>query len=108
MPILLLFTNRGRVFKLRGFDVPQMSRSARGYALANLVRLERGEEVTAPIAIRNFEEHFNLVFGTVRGYVKRTALAPLRHGALQRPSGDAPGGETTSCAGCAPPMATTG
>ncbi len=72
---LLLFTNRGRVFKLRGFDIPQMSRTARGYVLANLVRLEKGEEVTAPIAIRNFEEHFNLVFGTVRGYVKRTALA---------------------------------
>ena len=72
---LLLFTNLGRVFKLRGFDIPQMARAARGYAIANLVRLERGERITAPIAIRNFEEHFNLVFGTVRGYVKRTALA---------------------------------
>ena len=72
---LLLFTNYGRVFKLRGFEVPQMSRAARGYALANLVNLDRGERITAPIAIRNFEEHFNLVFGTVRGYAKRTALA---------------------------------
>ncbi len=72
---LLLFTNRGRVFKLRGFDIPQMSREARGYALINTLNLESGERITAPIAIRNFEEHFNLVFGTVRGYVKRTALA---------------------------------
>ena len=72
---LLLFTNRGRVFKLRGFDIRQMSRGARGYVLANLIRLEKGEEITAPIAIRNFEEHFNLVFGTERGYVKRTSLA---------------------------------
>ena len=72
---LLLFTNRGRVFKLRAFDIPQMSRQARGYALINTLNLEKGERITAPIAIRHFEEHFNLLFGTVRGYVKRTALS---------------------------------
>ena len=72
---LLLFTNRGRVFHLRAFDIPIMSRQARGYALINTLRMEKGERITAPIAIRNFEEHFNLIFGTVRGYVKRTALS---------------------------------
>ena len=72
---LLLFTNRGRVFKLRAFEIPQMSRQARGYALINTLNLEKGERITAPIAIRHFEEHFNLLFGTVRGYVKRTALS---------------------------------
>ena len=71
---LLTFTNRGRVFKLRCFELPRMSREARGVALVNILPLERRERVSAPIAIPNFEAGDNLLMGTSMGEVKRTAL----------------------------------
>ena len=71
---ILTFTNRGRVFKLRCYELPRMSREARGVALVNLLPLERRERVTAPIAFPNFEAGEHLLMGTLRGEVKRTAL----------------------------------
>ena len=71
---LLAFTNRGRVFKLRCYELPRMSREARGVAIVNLLPLERRERVTAPIAFPNFEAGENLLMGTSMGEVKRTAL----------------------------------
>ena len=71
---LLAFTNRGRVFRLRCFEIPAMSREARGVALINVIPLEQRERVTAPIAIPNFEAGESLIMGTRDGEVKRTAL----------------------------------
>ena len=71
---ILAFTNRGRVFKIKCYEIPRMSREARGVAMANLLPLERGERVTAPIAFPNFEAGENLLMGTLKGEVKRAAL----------------------------------
>ncbi len=71
---LLFFTNRGRVFKMRCWDLPEMSREARGVALINLLALGQGERVSAPVAFGNFEAGESLIFGTNNGEVKRTAL----------------------------------
>ncbi len=71
---ILAFTNRGRVFKLKCYELPRMSREARGVAMANLIPLDRGERVTAPIAFPNFEAGENLLMGTLNGEVKRAAL----------------------------------
>ena len=83
---ILAFTNRGRVFKLRCYDLPRMSREARGVAMVNLLPLERRERVTAPIAFPNFEAGEHLLMGTLRGDVKRTALtryASVRSNGIQ-------------------------
>ncbi|MCY3801801.1 MAG: DNA gyrase subunit A [Chloroflexi bacterium] len=71
---ILAFTNRGRAFKLRCYELPRMSREARGVAMVNLLALERRERVMAPIAFPNFEAGENLLMGTLLGEVKRTAL----------------------------------
>jgi len=71
---ILLFTNRGRAYRMRCYDLPLMSREARGIALINLVQLEPAESVSAPIAIENFEAGESLIMGTINGEVKRTAL----------------------------------
>ena len=71
---ILLFTNRGRVFKLRCYEIPRMSREARGVALQNQLELKPRERVMAPIAFPNFEAGEHLLIGTLRGEVKRTAL----------------------------------
>ena len=83
---ILAFTNRGRVFKLRCYELPRMSREARGVAMVNLLPLERRERVTAPIAFPNFEAGEHLLMGTLRGDVKRTALtryASVRSNGIQ-------------------------
>ena len=71
---ILLFTNRGRAYRMRCYEFPLMGREARGIALINLVQLEPAESVSAPIAIENFEAGESLIMGTIHGEVKRTAL----------------------------------
>jgi len=72
---LLFFTNQGRVYALRVYDVPEMSRTSQGRAIANLLVLQAGEKVNNVLAIDDFSkgEHF-LVFATKKGVVKKTAL----------------------------------
>ncbi len=72
---LLLFSNRGRVFRLRAFEVPIKERTARGTAIVNLLPLAPDEKVQAIISTRDFTaEHF-LVFATRKGQVKKTAFS---------------------------------
>ncbi|MBE3575223.1 MAG: DNA gyrase subunit A, partial [Firmicutes bacterium] len=72
---LLIFTDRGRVFRMKGHEVPEAGRSARGTALVNLLPVDRGEIVSAVIPVRSFEPDLYLVMGTRQGVVKRTALS---------------------------------
>jgi len=72
---LLVFSNAGRVFRLRAFDVPIKERNARGTPIVNLVPLAAGERVQALIATRDFAGAGFLTFVTRYGQVKRTALA---------------------------------
>jgi DNA gyrase subunit A len=70
---LLFFTDRGRVFQLRAFEVPDASRQARGIPLINLIDIDQGEAVTAVVAARDFSKDA-MVFATAKGEVKKTAL----------------------------------
>ncbi len=76
---LLVFTNRGRVYWLRVYDIPEMARTARGRSLVNLLKLQDGETHTAILPISGFEEKF-VFFATRKGTIKKTAL-----GAFSRP-----------------------
>ncbi|MBM4438420.1 MAG: DNA gyrase subunit A, partial [Actinobacteria bacterium] len=71
---LLFFTNRGKIYRLRAYELPEQGRDAQGHNIINLIPIEQGEKVTAIIAIPNFEAGEYLVFGTRRGEVKRSAL----------------------------------
>jgi DNA gyrase subunit A len=76
---LLFFTNIGRVFWLKAYQVPEASRYARGKALANLLRLLEGERVCAAMAVKKFREGAWLLMGTRQGMVKRIALTEFAH-----------------------------
>lgn len=71
---LLFFTNKGKVYRVRAYELPEQGRDAQGHNLINLLPVEEGERATAVLAIPNFEAGDYLVFGTRRGEVKRSAL----------------------------------
>ena len=72
---LLFFTNRGKVYRQKVYDLPEASRTARGRALVNLLPLREGEFVRAVLATRDYAEDRYLVFATKQGIVKKTELA---------------------------------
>jgi len=72
---LLLFSNRGRVFRLRGHEVPVKERQAKGTAIVNLLNLQPNETIQAVISTRDFQTDKFLVFGTKNGTVKKTAFS---------------------------------
>ena len=69
---LLFFTDRGRVYRLKVYELPEGSRTAKGRALVNLLPLHQGEQVRAVLSTRNFSEGRYLVFATKQGHVKKT------------------------------------
>lgn len=71
---VLFFTNKGRVYRLRGYEIPDTTRQARGTALVNLLTLPPGEEVTAAFPIDRFEGEKYLVMVTKHGVIKKTKL----------------------------------
>ncbi len=72
---LLLFSNRGRVFRLRAFEIPMKERTARGTAIVNLLPLAGDEVIQAMIGTRDFPADSFLLFSTKRGQVKKTAFS---------------------------------
>ena len=72
---LLFFTNKGKVYRLRGYEVPEAGRTARGTAIVNLLSLDRGEKISAVITLSNFAEGKYLLMGTKKGMIKKTALS---------------------------------
>src|SRR6201996_8214534 len=69
---LLFFTNRGKVYRLKHYDLPEASRTARGRALVNLLPLREGERVQSVLSTRDFTEGKYLVFATRNGIIKKT------------------------------------
>jgi DNA gyrase subunit A len=69
---LLFFTNRGKVYRLKVYELPEGARTAKGRALVNVLPLRDGEKVTAVIPTRDFSENKYLVFATAQGLVKKT------------------------------------
>jgi DNA gyrase subunit A len=71
---LLFFTNRGKVYRLKVYELPEASRTAKGRALVNLLPLRDGERVQSVLATRDFSEGKHLVFATRNGLIKKTAF----------------------------------
>lgn len=72
---VLFFTNLGRVYRVRGHEIPEASRQARGTAIVNLIPLERGEVVQAAIPVRQYDDEHYLFIATRNGVVKKTVLS---------------------------------
>jgi len=71
---ILMFTSLGRVYWLKVYDIPQLSRTARGRAMVNMIKLDAGETITSFVPVRDFEAG-DLLMATARGKVKRTSLS---------------------------------
>jgi DNA gyrase subunit A len=69
---LLFFTNRGKVYRLKVYELPEASRTAKGRALVNLLPLREGERVQSVLSTRDFNEGKYLVFATRKGMIKKT------------------------------------
>jgi DNA gyrase subunit A len=81
---LLCFSNRGRLYWLKVFEVPQGSRTARGKPMVNMFPLEEGEKITAVVPVKEFDENHFVFMATAQGTVKKTPLADFSR---PRPSG---------------------
>lgn len=82
---LLFFTNRGRVYRLKGYEIPEAGRTARGMAIVNLLEIAPEESITAVIPVKAFREDRYLMMLTKYGIVKKTDLASyanIRKGGL--------------------------
>ncbi|MFA5034233.1 MAG: DNA gyrase subunit A [Candidatus Margulisiibacteriota bacterium] len=72
---VLFFTNKGRVFKLKVYDLPEASRAGKGQAIANLLQVGSGEQVTATVQVESFEEEASfLIMSTKKGMIKKVSL----------------------------------
>lgn len=71
---ILFFSNKGKLYRLRGYEIPEAGRTAKGTAIVNLLSLDAGEKISAIIPIQNFAEGKYLLFSTKNGLIKKTAL----------------------------------
>jgi len=76
---LLFFSDKGRVFRKKVYEVPQAGRAARGKALVNILPVEKNEKISATLAVREFEEGQYIIMGTKNGIVKKTALTEYKN-----------------------------
>jgi DNA gyrase subunit A len=73
--VVMFFTNQGNVYRLKAYEIPEASRTARGTAIVNLIPLKPGERVNGMITIKGFDEARYLIFVTKNGTVKKTLLS---------------------------------
>ncbi len=71
---IMFFTNTGRVYRLKGYEIPEASRTSRGTAIINLLQLMPGEKITAIIPIEQYWEDSYLIMSTKNGLIKKTPL----------------------------------
>ena len=76
---LMFFTNTGKVYRLKAYEIPEAGRTARGTAIINLLQLAPGEKITAVIPLNKFEEGKYLMMVTKKGLVKRTPILDYEH-----------------------------
>jgi DNA gyrase subunit A len=82
---LLFFTNKGKVYRLKAYEIPDLSRTARGTPIINLIQIEQGETINAVIPVESFETDQYLFFATKQGVVKKTPIddySNIRKGGL--------------------------
>ena len=72
---VMFFTNQGRLFRIKGYEIPEASRTARGTALVNLLSLQENEKVTATLCLRDTNEEKYLILTTKKGVIKKTELS---------------------------------
>ena len=72
---ILFFTNKAKVYRLKGYEIPEFSRQSKGLPIINLLNLEQGEYITSLLKVANDEEHKYLVFATKQGLIKRTEIS---------------------------------
>lgn len=71
---IMFFTNKGRVFRLKAYQLPELGRTALGIPMINLIQIEKGEHITTVIPIAEFVPNWSLFFATRKGVVKRSTL----------------------------------
>ncbi|WP_166626401.1 DNA gyrase subunit A [Jeotgalicoccus sp. S0W5] len=73
---IMFFTNKGRVYRLKGYEIPELSRQSKGIPIVNMIEIEKDEFISTMISVKDKEETegYNLLFATKHGQVKRTAL----------------------------------
>ena len=76
---IMFFTNTGRVYRLKAYEVPEAGRTARGTAIVNLLQLAPGEKISAMIPIKEYDENKNLFMVTKKGIVKKTHITEYSH-----------------------------
>ncbi len=76
---ILLFTNMGKVFRLKGYEIPESSRTSRGMNVVNILPLENGEQISAMVKVPHEEDRTYLCMVTRNGIIKRTALSEYDH-----------------------------
>ena len=76
---ILIFTNMGKVFKLKGYEIPEASRTSKGMNVVNILPLENGEQISAMVQVPNDESRAYLCMVTRNGVIKRTALSEYDH-----------------------------
>ena len=78
--IILFFTNKGKLYRLRGFDIPEAGRTAKGTAIVNLLQLDAGEKIAAVIPLKGFNDSKYLLMNTKNGLIKKTPLTEYDSG----------------------------
>ena len=76
---LMFFTNTGRVYRLKGYEIPEAGRTARGVAIVNLLQLQAGEKITAVIPLKSYEDGKYLFMATRNGMVKKTDISEYQN-----------------------------
>ena len=76
---IMLFTNKGKVFKMKGYEIPESSRTGKGMNIVNILPVEQGEQITAMVQVPKDEERSFLCMMTKNGIIKRTSLDQYDH-----------------------------
>lgn len=76
---ILFFTNKGKVYKLKGYEIPDLGRTAKGIPIINLLEIEKDEFISTIIPIEEYNEDYYLFFMTKEGICKRTALSQFKN-----------------------------
>lgn len=76
---LMIFTDKGRVFNLKVYEIPDFSKQSRGKLIANIIKLDENEKVSSIIKVTEFSEHRSVVFATKKGTIKKTSLDAFKN-----------------------------
>ncbi|MGL4945990.1 MAG: DNA gyrase subunit A [Fusobacteriaceae bacterium] len=76
---LMIFTDTGRAFNLKVYEIPDFSKQSRGKLISNIIKLEDGEHVQSRIKVAEFSEHRSIIFATKKGTIKKTSLDEFKH-----------------------------